>query len=329
MVLAKSVYDADGRILLNSGSLLKEKYRSRLMELDITEIYIEDGISQGIEVKSVVDQELKIAGRCLAKKTFSNISSKKDIPFSEVQDLVGEIVDQVYSNTQDLLCFNDQRVKSDFFYGHSMNVAVIAVAIGRFMGFDELELMKLGTGAFLHDIGKAVLPDDTAKKCPLGERDKNFTAHAKLGYDLLGDIYEASPLSKYIVLSHHERPDGLGYPNSIKGVKLHEFAKIVSAANVFDILTNSTGSEKMPVRLAVKHLIAMSGRMFDKLVVDTFIKHLALFPNGTKVKLSSGENGVVSEQNKNAPARPVVKILSGGSPRLENLMCNMSLAIVG
>ncbi|MFX4261863.1 HD-GYP domain-containing protein [Pelotomaculum propionicicum] len=329
MVLAKTIYDVDGRILLNSGSLLKEKYRARLIEMDITEIYIEDSISQGIEVKSVVDQKLKMAGRSLAKKTFGSIKAKKDIPFNEVQDLVSELIDQVCFNTEDLMRFDDLRVNRDALYGHSFNVALISVVIGRFLGYDELELMKLGTGAFLHDIGKALLPDDIAGKNPLNESGKTFTAHTKLGYDLLSDIYEVSPLSKYIVLSHHERPDGLGYPNAINGVKLHQFAKIVSAANVFDILTNSTGVAKMPIYQAVEYLIAMSGTLFDKLVVDTFIRHLALFPNGSQVKLSSGEKGVVSGQNKNAPTRPIVKILSNSSARLENLMSNLSLVIVG
>lgn len=329
MILAKTIYDADGRILLNSGSLLKENYRAKLFDMDITEIYIEDGISEGIEVKNVVDQRLKMAGRSLAKKTFCNIKSKKDIPFNEVQDLVSELVDQIYSNTEDLLHFDDLRVNRDILYGHSMNVALISVVIGRFLGYDELELLKLGTGAFLHDIGKALLADDIAKKNPLNESDKCFTAHSKLGYDLLSDIYDISPLSKYIVLSHHERLDGLGYPNSTKGSKLHQFAKIVSVANVFDILTNSTGAAKMPIYQAVEYLTAMSNTMFDKLVVDTFIKHLALFPNGTQVKLSNGEKGLVSDQNKNAPTRPIIKILSNSSMRLENLMSNLSLVIVG
>lgn len=329
VVLAKTIYDADGRILLNSGSLLKENYRARLLDLDITEIYIEDGISQGIVIKSVVDQELKAAGRSLAKKTFGNIKAKKEIPFNEVQDLVSELIDQVYANTEDLMSFDDLRVSRDTLYGHSMNVALIAVMIGRFLGYDELELMKLGTGAFLHDIGKALLPDDTAQRNPLQVNDQSFNSHSKLGYDLLSEIYEVSPLTKYIVLSHHERVDGRGYPNNVKGSKLHQFAKIVSAANVFDILTNSSGAAKMPIYQAVEYLVAMSGTLFDKLVVDTFIKHLALFPNGTQVKLSNGEKGVVSDQNKNAPTRPIIKILNNSSTRLENLMSNLSLVIVG
>ena len=329
VVLAKTIYDADGRVLLNSGSLLKENYRARLLDMDINEIYIEDGVSQGIEVKSVADQELRAAGRSLAKKTFGNIKSKKDIPFSEVQDLVSELIDQINSNTEDLVCFDDLRVNRDTLYGHSMNVSLISVAIGRFLGYDELELMKLGTGAFLHDIGKALLPDDAARQNPLQAGDKCFTAHTELGYDLLSDIYEASPLSKYIVLSHHERADGLGYPRNVAGGKLHQFAKIVSVANVFDILTNGSGAAKTPIYQAAEYLVAMSGTMFDKLVVDTFIKHLALFPNGSQVKLSNGEKGVVSRQNKNAPARPVIKIINSTSARLENLMSNMSLVIVG
>lgn len=329
VVLAKTIYDADGRILINSGSLLTEKYRTKLLDMGIAEIYIEDGISEGIEVKCVIDQKLKMSGRGLAKKTFCNIESKKDIPFFEVQDFVSELVDQVCSNNENLLQFDDLGVNNDRLYGHSMNVAVISSVIGRFLGYDELELMKLGTGAFLHDIGKALLPDDIARNNPLNESDKTFTSHSKLGYDLLSDIYEVSPLSKYIVLSHHERPDGLGYPSSAKGSKLHQYARIVSVANVFDTLTNSTDRAKMPIYKAAKYLIAMSGTMFDKLVVGTFIKHLAIFPNGTQVKLSNGEDAVVSEQNRGAPTRPVINILSSSSARRVNLLSNMSLAIVG
>lgn len=123
--------------------------------------------------------------------------------------------------------------------------------------------------------------------------------------------------------------DGLGYPNNINGGKLHQFAKIVSVDNAFDILINNTGALKIPIYQAVEYLTSMSGTLFDKTVVDTFIKHLALFPNGTEVKLSNGENGVVSEQNKNAPTRPIIKIFGKSCTRLENLMSNLSLVIVG
>lgn len=335
MELAKPIYDDQERLLLNKGTSLNEQYRKRLIELGVTEIYIEDESSLGIEISPAINEKLRVRGKKAIRKVIEEISKEEKFNVREVEEVVTEIFDEIFLNSDYLLYFGDLRVKNDTVFGHSLNVAVISVAIGSFLFHEREDLIKMGIGALLHDIGKTLLSDDVAGENPLNTEDKSFRSHPELGYSLIRDRFDISPVSKAVVLKHHERVDGKGYPNKAPGEKIHEYAKIVAIANTFDILTNGPYyKKKFPVYQAVEYLIGNSNIMFDKRLVDVFVRRLALYPNGTYVKLSTGEAGIIKEQNKNYPTRPMVRVLrdrygqSYNAPRIEDLMKNHSIVIV-
>lgn len=336
MKLAQPIYDENERILLNIGTVLKENYIKRLYEMNVTEVYIDDESSQDIEITKVIDDRVKIKGRKALRKIINDIKKEKYFSIDEVEKVVDEIIEEIYLNNDYLLYFGDLRVNSDAMYGHSLNVTVISLAIGSFLSYCKYDMQKLGLGAILHDIGKASLNNDTAWKNPLKQKDKDFCSHPELGYRLFRERTDVSPLTKYAVLAHHERIDGKGYPHATAGEKIHEFARVVAVANTFDILTNcSHQSKKQPVYQAVEYLVGMGETMFDKRIVETFVKHLSLYPNGTYVRLSSGETAIVKKQNKNMPARPVVKIVldkygkTYKKPRIVDLIESHSLMVIG
>ncbi len=335
MKLAKPIFDDNERMLLNRGVPLNEHYIKRLEELGVTELYIEDENSLGIEISSVINEKLRIRGKKAIKKVIEEITRDQKFNIREVEEIVTEIFDEIFLNPEYLLYFGDLRVKNDTVFGHSLNVAVISVAIGSFLFHEREDLIKMGIGALLHDIGKTKLPKDVAGKNPLETDDKSFHSHPELGYSLISERFDISPVSKAVVLKHHERVDGRGYPNQTPGNKIHDYAKIVAIANTFDILTNGPYyKRKFPVYQAVEYLVANSDIMFDKRLVTVFIRRLALYPNGTIVKLSTGETGIVKEQNKDCPTRPLVRVLrdkdgqSYEDPRTEDLMKNHSIVIV-
>ncbi len=335
MKLAKPIYDDNERMLLNRGVPLNEHYIKRLDELGVTEIYIEDENSLGIEISSVINEKLRIRGKKAIRKVLAEINKQEKFNIREVEETVTEIFDEIFLNPEYLLYFGDLRVKNDTVFGHSLNVAVISVAIGSFLFHEKEDLIKMGIGAMLHDIGKTQLPDGIAGENPLETEDKSFHSHPELGYSLIQERFDISPVSKAVVLKHHERVDGRGYPNAAPGDKIHEYAKIVAIANTFDILTNGPYyKKKFPVYQAVEYLVGNSDIMFDKRLVNVFIRRLALYPNGTYVKLSTGEAGIVKEQNKDYPTRPMVRVLRDkdgqdyNDPRIEDLMKNHSIVIV-
>ncbi len=306
MKLANPVYNNDGRILLNSGVLLNNSYKNSLYKNGIIDIYVHDEFSEDIEIKTIIDEKMKVEGKYLLKKVFNDLKTGKKISLDQIGSIIDDLVDAVLGYRDSYFNFTDLTMNYDRIFAHSLNVALISLFIGKLSGYNDLELHKLGMGAILHDIGKAFISEDLITKNPLTERDKQFCSHALAGYDAIKELDEISPLTKYVIYAHHERVDGKGYPNGINGYKIHSFAMIVAVANYFDLLINLN---KLSVRDTARYLEMESNKSLDKTIVNSFITHIAYYPNGTFIKLNSGEIGIVKEQNTAAKARPVVKVL--------------------
>lgn len=126
-------------------------------------------------------------------------------------------------------------------YTHSVNVGVFSVAFARELlrGVSEHEFYELGLGYFLHDIGKSTIPLEILNKPgPLNENEWNLMKlHPEKGYKILEDAGFIGKESAVIVLQHHERASGSGYPKGLRGDAIHEYAKICALADTFDAMT--------------------------------------------------------------------------------------------
>ena len=110
---------------------------------------------------------------------------------------------------------------------------------------------------------------------------------------------------------HHERMDGSGYPRGVKAGELHEFARIVAIADVYDALTTDRCyRKKWSNEKAVNYLVEGSGSKFDTQLVGQFIQQIAIYPNGSMVRLSDKNYGIIEKQNRSMPLRPVVRVVS-------------------
>ncbi len=334
MKLANPVYNNDGKILLNSGVLLTNSYKNSLYKNGIIDIYVHDEFSEDIEIKTIIDEKIKVDGKCLLKKLFKDIKTikpGKKISLDHISSTIDDLVEAVRGYQDNYFNFADLTMNYDHIFAHSVNVALISLFIGKASGYDDLELYKLGMGAILHDVGKSLISEDLLNKNPLVERDKGFCSHASLGYDTIKELDEISSMSKYVIYAHHERVDGKGYPNGTNGYKIHKFAMIVAVANYFDLLINLN---KISVRETAKYLEKEINKSLDKTIVNSFITHIAYYPNGTFIRLNSGEIGIVKEQNTSSIARPIIKVLynKDGSrykeTRLLDLAQNTSLNIL-
>ena len=109
---------------------------------------------------------------------------------------------------------------------------------------------------------------------------------------------------------HHERLDGSGYPQGLPGEELNEFIRIVSIADVYDALTTDRCyRKKWPANKAMDYLVERSEKEFDPVLVGLFTQQLAVYPNGSLARLSNQYLGIVSDQNKNMPLRPFVRVI--------------------
>lgn len=124
-------------------------------------------------------------------------------------------------------------------------------------------------------------------------------------------------MASYIILGHHERMDGSGYPYHLKGENIHKAARIVAVADVYDALTTDRFYRKklMPHEV-IDYITSLGSQHFDQDVVDVFIRYIAYYPVGTGVILNTGERGIVKKYNKKYPTRPVVRVVTDASGKM-------------
>ncbi|MCK8818019.1 HD-GYP domain-containing protein [Natroniella sulfidigena] len=312
MVLAKSIYQGN-RILLQADCQQLHKYKNRLLDLGITEVYINDKKSEGIEIKHTIDREIREETKKVIKEVIEDITSQKRVNIKKVKKSIVTIVNSILEDNTTLIHLTDIKTTDNYTFNHSLNVAILSVSLGQKLHYPKKRLTKLGIGAVLHDIGKIEIPIEVLNKPDqlTQEEFKLIKEHPTLGYQKLKDHYEISPLSRAAILNHHEKVNGTGYPEGLKGKDIHEFGRIVAITDVFDALTsNRCYRQRWPVHKAVNFLHEHSNTHFDQNLVNKFIDNIALYPNGTLVTLNTGQEAIVKEQNKQSPMKPIVRIIS-------------------
>lgn len=159
-------------------------------------------------------------------------------------------------------------------YAHCQRTAGMAVVLGRRLGLSQDELLTLERGVFLHDIGKIHTPERILKKSGLLEEAewKVMRGHAVTGYAMLSSN-SALTAAAAIVLAHHERYDGTGYPHRLEGDDIPLGARICAVADCFDMLTAAGYSYRRPISVseAWTYIRSQEGRHFDPVVVDAFL----------------------------------------------------------
>jgi putative nucleotidyltransferase with HDIG domain len=166
--------------------------------------------------------------------------------------------------------------KDHYTLGHSQKVSEYSAIIAEDMGLSERDIETIKYAALLHDIGKIALPDDIIKK-PSRLTDQEFEIvqkHPNIGAKIIKEIEALAPMVP-IVLHHHERCDGKGYPDGIKGDDIPLGARIVHVADAYDTMVSARAYRDMlPPELAISELRKNAGTQFDPKVVDVFITSL-------------------------------------------------------
>lgn len=343
-VIGKTLYDIDGRILVRSGVILSQGIISKIKDIHILSIYIIDEYSSE-EIEDIIKPELRQKAILTIKEAFSNISKltvadkfskKESVYFDNIENMAEDLIENVLNNKSVLLSLVDIRSMDNYIYSHSVNVAVISLVLGMALKLPQKQLQYLCTGALLHDIGKSFISKEILMKEEelTLEEISILQQHSNLGYKYLSDSYSLSTNSKIIALQHHERADGLGYPNGLISDQINTLSKIVSIANAYDELsTGRPNTKAMFPSDVLEYLMSNAGKMFDYDIVNMFCKIVIPFCKGTLVDLSNGDIAVVEETLPNFPLRPIVKILKSSKTdtinKKINLIDEISIVITG
>jgi len=344
MELARTVWSADGRILLREHVKLTDRYIDALKRFGISFVYIEDAQTAGIELIESIPPEVsqEVLGRI--NRVFRQVADQQlGMRYLQSGQVVREftslfklLFETLMKNDSFILNLSSIYSSDAYLYTHSMNVGLYACILGIAHGYTDAKLISFGVGAMLHDIGKlAIDPAILNKPGRLTEEERRIVEqHCELGYQTLVRQPELSTVSAHCALQHHEKYDGTGYPRKLRGEDIHEFGRILAVPDVYDALTsNRVYRQALLPHDGVEYLYAQSGTHFDPQFVDLFMNHVNIYPNGMPVVLSNGSSGVVARMNANQLRRPVVLILEEAGqpvkPYEVDLLRQLNLTITG
>jgi len=311
MYLARDIYHFNG-LLLKAGTSNLNRYLNSLSNLGITFLYINDELSEDIEIPDAIAEETRVRCKDALQDTLFHFRTEGSIDTVHLTEAVDSLIEDLFTRKDVLVSLHDIATTDDNTLVHSVNTTVYALLIGQRLKLNEVEMHVLAEGAVLHDIGKTLLdPKILFKTTPLTREEfAHIQNHPLWGYQALQRNPLLTELSRLLALQHHERLDGSGYPYHLKDKEIHKFSKILAIADIYDALTSERCYRKgMSNHQAYETLMAESGSKIDAELLHIFFNNIAIYPNGSIVKLSNGLRGIVKSQNREAPFRPLIRVI--------------------
>lgn len=319
MVLGRTIWNEAGHPLLQKGVVISDRIIQRLTQLNVQYLYIEDQISQGIEITETVPLEVRNKAVNHVTESFKTLKGLKTSEASFVLDqhskvltsIIDQLLDIIMNSEEMLMVLTDAFLFDEYLYQHSFQVALYSIAIAKELGYSPDDLRLIGVGAILHDVGKIQIPQSILSKPGrlTNEEFEEMKLHTRYGFDMLRNLHSVSLLVAHCAFQHHERLDGSGYPRGLVDYEIHPFAKIIGVADVFDAVTsNRVYRNKMLPTQGISILEAGSGTIYDAKVVNALKRAVVHYPNGMIVSLKDGRRGVVARQNIKDPVRPIIRI---------------------
>ena len=187
----------------------------------------------------------------------------------------------------------------------------LSLLMGVTLGYTPAQLRMLGIGALLHDIGKNQIPDFILNKpAKLTEAEFNvMKSHPEKGLRLIENYRWATPEIKGIIMHHHEKWAGGGYPHNLKGANIPEMARVVAVCDVWDaLISNRVYKKGMPPEMAYKIILEGMDTHFERRMVWAFQNFIVPYPKNALVVLNSGEIAKVVVVNRENCQLPVVEL---------------------
>ena len=267
------------------------------------------GSGEGRELKI---RRLYQEARELQGKFIRHLKAGEPIDITPLAAVAEEMVDTMFTHGDAMLCLARIRAKDAYLMEHSMNVAILLANFGRYLGLDRSVLKELTLGGLLHDVGKIMTPDEVLNK-PGKLTDEEFGVmrqHVVHSYDILSNTAGITPTMLEVAANHHERLDGTGYPQRLKGDQLSLYTRMSGIVDVYDAVTaDRVYKQGMQPTQAFRVLLKGINQHFDAELVTKFIKCMGVYPVGTLVQLSNQRLAVVMQRNEQQPLKPMVKVI--------------------
>ena len=313
MVMGRDLYDKNGNIILESGSVVSDDGLERLHANGGGEVLIVDDRLSDVLVSPVFSPELEGQATNALIQLIDGCRNASQIPLELLQPaqqairgMIRELFPEALGEINPGGCFS----LDEFPSVQPVKVAGLCLLLGKRLGYEVSELIDLGMAALLKDIGYVLLPPGLAElENPTEEQQRDITRHPTLGAELIDANVALGAEAVDAVLQHHEQWDGTGYPRGLKRDEIAPFAAIVSMANAYyELVSVRPDQPAMMPHEAMEYVMAFSGELFRPDLVQMVTRQIPLYPTGLMVKLNTGETGIVSDANIGHIGRPMVRV---------------------
>lgn len=281
--------------------------------------FLEDGKRQvEYHEQTTAFQEFPVAETALREANIKvtmimdNLKAGEELDVQAVREAVQPMLDTMIRNSDALLWMLKVHEKDDYTYAHHTDNCALAIAFGKHLGLYKEDLRLLAMGMLLLDVGKTKIPAEIINK-PGTLTKEEFAAakkHVEYGVEILSDNPGISETIISMVLTHHERFDGSGYPRALKDSQIPVFGRIAAIIDVYNAMISKTPyRDAIAPQVVLGELHKWRNKYFQNELVEHFLQCLGEFPTGSLVEMTSGEVGIIVAQNKQERLKPTIMML--------------------
>ncbi|MCP4366427.1 MAG: hypothetical protein GY800_14190 [Planctomycetes bacterium] len=247
------------------------------------------------------------------QRILHDIKEERPIRAEDVESEISQLADKLILGSQEMLLLSTRPAEhymEDYPLSSMINVSILAMNIAMTLNYNKSKLVQLGSSAFMANVGMVRLLPIVASKTKLKQKEYvEVKKHPLYGAEILVALGFPEAYVK-VALQHHERNDGSGYPNSLEGSRIDEFAGIVGLAEVVESLSHNRAYRSfIPIHQVIREVVENWRALFSLRIVRALVKALGIFPVGTEVVLSSGETAKIIRNNPASSLRPIVEVL--------------------
>ncbi len=245
------------------------------------------------------------------ENTIASLRAGRKIEIVAFLPLLMEIYKSVSDNKDAIVTVCRKKQKGGYALEHSVSHCALMMAFGQTLEMERAAVLELGLGGLFHDIGKIRVPDAILDKPGKLTAEEMTIArkHPAWGGEFVKSAVGFPERALAVVMEHHERLDGTGYPNQLKDHAISLFGQMAAIVDVYDacISIRAYGAAADPC-LVIRQLFAGAGKQFHQELVQQFIKTIGIFPVGTLARLESNKLAIVIRQTKSL-TQPMVRIV--------------------
>jgi putative nucleotidyltransferase with HDIG domain len=260
------------------------------------------------------------AAKTIVQNAMQDVRLGRAINVDAVQTVITDMTESVFRNPDALPSLSRLKQFDEYTFYHSVNTALLAMSLGRSLGFDRSMIHLAGVGTLLHDIGKMKVPLELLNKPGRFEPHEMeiVKQHVLRGVEVLSNTTGLGDTYIQPALEHHERVNGAGYPHRRAHQDISQVGLITAVVDIYDAMTSDRVYHKgKPAHevLQLLYRLSLEGHL-DPTLVQRFIQVVGVYPVGSVVELNTGETGIVKRINHDAPLAPVVLFVKGAGNTL-------------